>query len=328
MNDTQKAHLALLITTLIFGFAYNIVKSLMPVMLSPMQLIFIRLLGGMIIFWLFQRLYVAEKVERKDLIMLAVCGMFGFALNQTLFYEGLNLSTPVDASLIHVLNPILVMVFASVLIGEKVTWKKAGGIALGASGVLILVLYGRQMSFHGNHALGNILIFLNMVFYALYLVLIKPLIGKYHTTTILKWVSFFGFIFVFPLSIKPALEINFAAITFMAWLGIIYIIVLNTFVAYLLINYALRSVSTTVVSYYSYLQPVIAGIMSVTVGQGGITVPKIIAALLIFSGVWVVNRSNNQEIPLPPLQEKKPGGEDRLAQKKCRNGSNIHSNIF
>ena len=328
MNDTQKAHLALLITTLIFGFAYNIVKSLMPVMLSPMQLIFIRLLGGMIIFWLFQRLYVAEKVERKDLIMLAVCGMFGFALNQTLFYEGLNLSTPVDASLIHVLNPILVMVFASVLIGEKVTWKKAGGIALGASGVLILVLYGRQMSFNGNHALGNILIFLNMVFYALYLVLIKPLIGKYHTTTILKWVSFFGFIFVFPLSIKPALEINFAAITFMAWLGIIYIIVLNTFVAYLLINYALRSVSTTVVSYYSYLQPVIAGIMSVTVGQGGITVPKIIAALLIFSGVWVVNRSNNQEIPLPPLQEKKPGGEDRLAQKKCRNGSNIHSNIF
>ena len=300
MNDTQKAHLALFTTTLIFGFAYNIVKSLMPVMLSPMQLIFIRLLGGMLIFWLFQRLFVPEKVERKDLIMLAVCGMFGFALNQTLFYEGLNLSTPLDASLIHVLNPILVMVFASVLIGEKVTWKKAGGIALGASGVLILVLYGRQMSFTGTHSLGNILIFINMVFYALYLVLIKPLIGKYHTTTILKWVSFFGFIFVFPLSIKPALEINFAAISFIAWLGIIYIIVLNTFVAYLLINYALRSVSTTVVSYYSYLQQVIAGIMSVTVGQGGITVPKIIAALLIFSGVWVVNRSNNQEISLPP----------------------------
>jgi drug/metabolite transporter (DMT)-like permease len=290
MNNTQKAHLALLSTTLIFGFAYNIVKGLMPEMLSPMQLIFIRLLGGVVIFWLFQRLFVPEKVERKDLIMLAVCGMFGFALNQTLFYEGLNLSTPVDASLIHVLNPILVMVFASLLIGEKVTWKKAAGIALGASGVLILILYGRKVSFDGNHALGNLLIFLNMIFYALYLVLIKPLIGKYHTTTILKWVSFFGFIFVLPLSIKPALEINFAAITFAAWLGIIYIIVLNTFVAYLLINFALKSVSATVVSYYSYLQPVIAAVMSVTVGQGGITLPKILAALLIFSGVYVVNR--------------------------------------
>jgi drug/metabolite transporter (DMT)-like permease len=290
MKNMQKAHLALLSTTLIFGFAYNIVKGLMPVMLSPMQLIFIRLLGGMVIFWLFQRLFVPEKVERKDLIMLAVCGMFGFALNQTLFYEGLNLTTPVDASLIHVLNPILVMVFASLFIGERITWKKAAGIALGATGVLILVMYGRKVSFNGNHALGNILIFLNMVFYALYLVLIKPLIGKYHTTTILKWVSFFGFLFVFPLSVKPALEINFEAFTFTAWLGIIYIIVLNTFVAYLLINFALKSVSATAVSYYSYLQPVIASVMSVTIGQGGITVPKILAALLIFSGVYVVNR--------------------------------------
>jgi drug/metabolite transporter (DMT)-like permease len=293
MKNNFKAHLALLATTLIFGFAYNIVKSLMPVMLSPMQLIFIRLLGGMIIFWLFQRLFVPEKVDRRDLIKLAVCGMFGFALNQTLFYEGLNLSTPVDASLIHVLNPILVMVFASLLLGEKVTWKKSGGIALGASGVMILVLYGRNVSFDGDHALGNVLIFLNMVFYALYLVLIKPLIGKYHTTTILKWVSFFGFLFILPLSVKPAMEIDFAAITATAWLGIIYIILLNTFVAYLLINFALKSVSATVVSYYSYLQPVIAAAMSVTIGQGGITLPKVLAAMLIFSGVYIVNKTSS-----------------------------------
>ncbi len=292
MKNIRRAHLALLSTTLIFGFAYNIVKSLMPETLSPMQLIFIRSLGAMIVFWLFQKLFVHEKVERRDLVMLAVCGMFGFALNQTLFYEGLNLSNPVDASLIHVLNPIFVMVFASFLLGEKITWKKAIGVALGATGVLILILYGRVVSFNGNHALGNLLIFLNMVFYALYLVLIKPLVGKYHTTTILKWVSFFGFIFIFPLSIKPAQEIDFPAITTAAWLGIIYIIVLNTFVAYLLINYALKSVSATVVSYYSYLQPVLAAAMSVTIGQGGITAPKIIAALLIFTGVYVVNRAN------------------------------------
>ena len=201
MKAIHKAHLALFVTTLIFGLAYNIVKSLMPVVLSPMQLIFIRLLGAMLIFWLFQRLFVPEKVERKDLVTLAVCGMFGFALNQTLFYEGLNLTTPVDASLIHVLNPVLVMIFASVILGEKVTWIKAAGIALGASGVLILVLYGRKVSLDGNHAWGNLLIFLNMIFYALYLILIKPLTGKYHTTTILKWVSFFGFLFVLPFSV-------------------------------------------------------------------------------------------------------------------------------
>jgi drug/metabolite transporter (DMT)-like permease len=290
MNGKQRAHLALLVTTLTFGFAYNIVKSLMPAILTPMQLIFIRLLGGVIIFWLFQRLFLPEKVERKDLVKLAVCGLFGFALNQTLFYEGLNLSTPVDASLIHVLNPVLVMLFAGLLIGERITIRKTAGILLGASGAVILVLYGANAGFRGDHALGNILIFLNMVFYALYLVIIKPLVEKYHTTTILKWVSFFGFLFILPVSLKPALEIRLEAFTITAWLGIAYIILLNTFVAYLLINFALKQVSASVVSYYSYLQPVIASAISVTIGQGGITLPKVLAALLIFSGVFLVNR--------------------------------------
>ena len=283
MKETIKAHMALVCTTLIFGFAYNIVKALMPVMLSPLQLIFIRLLGVMLIFWLFQRLFVPEKIQRKDLIMLAVCGMFGFALNQTLFYIGLNMSTPVDASLIHVLNPILVVVFASLIIGEKVTLKKAGGILLGASGVLILIFNGHQVSLSGHHAQGNLLIFLNVVFYALYLVLLKPLVRKYHTATILKWVSIFGFLFILPFSFRPALEINLSSITAAAWLGIGYIIVLNTYVAYLLINFALQHVSTTAVSYYSYLQPVVAATMSVTIGQGGISRPKRVAALLIFT---------------------------------------------
>jgi drug/metabolite transporter (DMT)-like permease len=301
MTQTTKAHISLLATTLIFGFAYNIVKSLMPVILTPMQLIFIRLLGGVVIYWIFQRLFVPEKVERRDLLMLAICGIFGFALNQTLFYEGLNLTSPVDASLIHVLNPILVLVFASLIIGERVTWKKAAGIALGASGALILVLYGKAVAFDRDHVAGNLLIFANMVFYALYLVLIKPLVGKYHTTTILKWVSFFGFLFVLPFSIKPALQINYAAIGFTAWLGIVYIIVLNTFIAYLLINFALKRVSPSTVSYYSYLQPFIASVMSVTIGQGGITAPKILAALLIFGGVYLVNtgkgRVKSEKVP-------------------------------
>lgn len=266
----------------------------MPDVLSPMQLIFIRLLGGLIIFWLFQRLFVPEKVKKKDLLMLAVCGIFGFALNQSLFYEGLNLSTPVDASLIHVLNPVFVIIFASLILGEKVTREKAVGILLGASGVIILVLNGRSFTFNADHVLGNILILLNMIFYALYLVLIKPLIGKYHTTTILKWVSFFGFLFILPFSIKPTLDINFREISFLSWLGISYIIILNTFVAYLLINFALKTVTATVVSYYSYLQPLIATLFSLTLGQGGITWAKALAALLIFLGVYLVNSNKNK----------------------------------
>ena len=166
---------------------------------------------------------------------------------------------------------------------------------LGAGGAVLLILYGRVVSFNGQTMLGNILVFSNIVFYALYLIMIKPLVGKYQPSTILKWVSFFGFLFIFPFSIRPALEINFSSISLMAWAGIAYIIILNTFIAYLLINFALQRVSPVVVSYYSYIQPVIATISFMVLGQRGLTFPKVAAALIIFTGVYLVNRSGVKE---------------------------------
>ena len=108
MNRNHKAHLALLLVTIIFGMHYMIAKSLMPVPFQPLQLLFMRSLGGVLLFWIFQRLFIREKVARKDLLMLAFCGLLGFAANQAFFYEGLNLTSPVDASIIHVVNPIYV----------------------------------------------------------------------------------------------------------------------------------------------------------------------------------------------------------------------------
>jgi drug/metabolite transporter (DMT)-like permease len=281
-----------------------IAKSLMPVPFQPLQLLFMRSLGAMILFWVFQRWFIQEKVARKDLLMLALCGFFGFAANQALFYEGLNLTTPVDASIIHVTNPIFVMIFASILIHEKVTIVKIFGIALGASGALILILYGRMVNMSTNSFAGDILVMLNMLCYAMYLVLIKPIVGKYHSMTILKWVSFFGFVFMIPFSIKGLIVLHLQSVTIHAWLGVGYVVILNTFIAYLLINFALKTVEASMVSFYTYLQPVIASIMSVSLGTEVITAPKIIAALLIFGGVFIVNRSNNAS----SLQVKAGGG--------------------
>jgi drug/metabolite transporter (DMT)-like permease len=290
MKRNYKAHLALLLTTLIFGMHYSIAKSLMPVPFQPMQLLFLRSLGAVLLFWIFQHWFIREKVEKKDLMMLALCGLLGFAANQALFYEGLNLTTPVDASIIHVLNPVFVLVFASILIHEKVTFVKIIGILLGAGGALILILYGKMVNMSTNSFAGNILVMLNMLCYAMYLVLLKPMVAKYHTMTILKWVSFFGFLFILPFSIKGITELHLKSVPVNAWLGVGYVVVLNTFIAYLLINFALKTVEASMVSFYTYLQPVIASVMSVSLGTEAITVPKIIAAFLIFGGVFLVSR--------------------------------------
>lgn len=305
MTQTQRAHLSLLGTTLIFGLHYSVAKSLMPHFLTPMQLIFIRLLGGLVFFWIFQKLFVHEKVDRKDLIKLALCGALGFALNQSLFYEGLNITTPFDASVIHVLNPILVMIFAFLIISEKITPAKIAGISLGAAGALLLILFGRKAGSGEHSTLGNFLVFLNMVFYALYLVLLKPLTHKYHTSTILKWVSLFGFLFILPFSAKPAMSIDFTGFTVYAWIALAFVIIFCTFLAYLLINFALKRVSPSVVSYYNYLQPVIAAASSVSIGEERITWLKIVAAALIFSGVYVVTRGKKK----PDLSEEVAEGK-------------------
>ena len=295
-SQNQRAHMALLATAFIWGINYAISKYLLTGLFTPLQLIFLRLSGGMICFYIFQKLFVNEKVARKDLVMLAFLGIIGFGLNQTLFYAGMALTSPVDASILHVINPILVLIFSSLLIGEKVTFRKTGGILLGSSGALLLIFYSSGLSFSGNHAYGNLMIIMNMIFYALYLVLIKPLTGKYKTSTILKWVSIFGFIFILPFSIKPALQINFAGISTSVWLLVLYVIIMNTLVAYFLINYALERVMPSIVSYYTYLQPFIASAASLTVGNGSITSTKILAAVLIFSGVALVNSGSGKEI--------------------------------
>jgi drug/metabolite transporter (DMT)-like permease len=298
MNRTLKAHLSLVTITLIFGLHYSIAKSLMPGYFHPLQLLFLRSLGALILFWVVHRLYTREKVERKDLMVLALCGVSGFALNQAFFYIGLNLTTPVDASLIHVINPILVMVFASIIIREKITWIKITGIALGAVGALVLIVYGKTVNMSTNSFAGNICVFLNMVFYALYLVLLKPMAVKYHPITILMWVSFFGFILILPFCANSIGDMHIRDLPARAWLGVGYVIFFNTFLAYILINIAMKVLNASAVSYYSYLQPVIASVASVSLGNEIITLPKIFAALLIFGGVYLVNRKKKKaEIP-------------------------------
>lgn len=288
LSQLPRAHLSMLAVAVIFGLHYSIAKSLMPDFLTPWQVVFLRLLGAAILFWIFQGFFPRQKISRPDLLKLALCGLLGFTLNITLFYSGLNLTTPVDASVIHVSTPIIVLILAALVLREPITSRKLWGIMLGIGGALILILWGRHRQFGAQTALGNILVVLNMVCYALYLVILKPLVLKYHTVTILKWISLFGFLFVIPLSARSMLEISFAGFDLYAWSALTYIIVLTTFVVYLLINYALKILTPTAVSYISYLQPVLASVSSVMVGMERITLPKVTAALLIFTGVWLV----------------------------------------
>jgi drug/metabolite transporter (DMT)-like permease len=249
----------------------------------------LRIVGAGILFWALSFFMPKEKVKNKDLIVLFFAALLGIALNQSLFFEGLSRTTPVDASIIHVVNPIIVLSLSAIFLSEVINFRKISGIVLGAIGASMLILYGKELSFSSEHLLGNFLIFLNALAYASYLVVAKPIIRKYSTYTVMKWVYLFGFILVLPYTFNSISSISWELLWFKPLLALLYVIIGTTFFAYFLTIYGLKNLSATVVSFYIYLQPLMAAIIAIFIQIELLKVWKIFAALLIFTGVYLVN---------------------------------------
>ena len=294
MNKQARAHLSLIAATLIYGVTYAIAKQVMPDYLSPFALVFTRIAGACILFWMFSLLLPREKIERKDIRRLIIATLFGVVVNQSLFLNGLNMTTPIDASIIMTATPILVMIIARFLIREPITLFKIIGIIAGATGAILLILYGETLSFGNNHMLGNSLIVANATSYAVYLVVVKPLMKKYHPVTLMKWIFLFGLLLVSGPGLPAFINVEWSTLPVDIVLSVLFVVLGATFLAYLLNIYSLKYVKPITVSIYIYSQPVIASIVALILGQDVITLVKIIAALLVFTGVYFVSYSSSK----------------------------------
>jgi len=238
---------------------------------------------------MFSQFAVKEKVAQKDLALLAVCGGFGVAANQLMFFYGLNLTSPINAAIILTCNPILVLIISAVVIKERITSRKIIGIGLGLTGAAGLILFNGAASLSSDGFIGDLFVFLNATSYAIYLVLVKPLMKKYKPMTVIKWVFFFGFIYVLPFGWNQFHEIDWSGFTPNIWGAFVFVVVGTTFLAYLFNIFGLRELSPSVVSIYIYSQPLIASIMAIALQKDELSYEKIIAALFIFSGVYLVS---------------------------------------
>ena len=283
------AHLAIVGANLIYGVNYSVAKEVMPEYISPFGFIFCRVSGALLLFWLLGFWMKKEPIQRKDWKTLILCGLFGVAGNQLMFFYGLNLTTPINAAIIMTCNPILVLIMAASIIGERITPKKVSGIFLGLTGAAGLILHGNQLSVSEDHFIGDLFIFLNATSYAIYLVLVKPLMSKYQATTVIKWVFLFGFFIVTPFGFNEFLSVQWESFTLSIWLAFGFVIVGTTFLAYLFNIYGLKQLNPSVVSTYIYSQPLIATVVALLLQQDKIDAIKIISASLIFLGVYLVS---------------------------------------
>ena len=283
-------HVVLFVVNLIYGANYTIAKEVMPNYIQPFGFIMVRVVCASILFIVVQSLLVKERVEKRDFVRLFFCGLFGVAINQLLFFKGLNLTTPINASLVMITAPIIVMLLSTLIKIELISLSKVMGICLGAFGAFLIIFLGKEISLSSETLRGDALVLINAASFAGYLVLVKPLMKKYHPLTVVKWVFLFGMIFVVPAGFEEFKQIDWAHLPIPIWMAILYVVLFTTFFAYLLNVFALSKVNPSLVGSYIYLQPVLASLIALAFAKDELTFIKVVAAVFIFSGVYLVSR--------------------------------------
>lgn len=267
---------------------------LMPEILDPLALTFFRFSGGMVLFWLASLFVKNEKVSTKDIFLLGAASFFGLTMNQIPFFYGLSLTSPIDASIVVTMLPIATMILAALFLKEPVTQMKIIGVLVGASGALLIVLNSAPEQGGNGNMMGNLIVFLGVISFGIYLTVFKNLISRYHPVTVMKWMFLWATITGLPFCYTALTEINVSLLTTDVWLSVAYVIVMATFMGYLLIPIGQKTLRPTTLSMYNYVQPVVASLVAVLAGIDQFGFQQALAGLLVFSGVYIVTQSKSK----------------------------------
>lgn len=267
---------------------------LMPEILDPLALTFFRFSGGMVLFWLASLFVKNEKVSTKDIVLLGAASFFGLTMNQIPFFYGLSLTSPIDASIVVTMLPIATMILAALFLKEPVTQMKIIGVLVGASGALLIVLNSAPEQGGNGNMMGNLIVFLGVISFGIYLTVFKNLISRYHPVTVMKWMFLWATLTGLPFCYTALTEINVSLLTTDVWLSVAYVIVMATFMGYLLIPIGQKTLRPTTLSMYNYVQPVVASLVAVLAGIDQFGFQQALAGLLVFSGVYIVTQSKSK----------------------------------
>lgn len=287
------AHFSIFGAAAIWGLMAPIGKDAMQHGITGVDMVTFRVAGAAICFWitsLFSREVASEHVAKRDLLQLFFAGLFAIVCNQCCFTIGLSITSPINASIVTTTLPIVALISSAIFLHEKVTWKKILGIACGVSGALMLVLgSATATNAKAGNILGDILCVCAQCSFAIYLALFKNLVSKYHTVTCMKWMFTFSTLVILPFTFKSVAAIPFAEISVLTWLESAFVVVGGTYIAYILMMRAQKTLRPTVIAMYNYVQPMTSTIVSVIAGLAIFGLSQILAILLIVLGVYTVN---------------------------------------
>lgn len=244
----------------------------------------------MMLFWGTWLFMPKEKIALHDFPRIIAAAFFGVAFNMLTFFKGLSLTSPISAAVIMVSTPMIVLVLSSILMKERMKKRMVLGIILGLLGTTFLILYGKSIGNASNAGLGNFLVLVNAISYGFYLIIVKKLMHTYHAFTFVKWIYLFGFLMVLPFGWSEFNAVNWALIPAGIFWKISFVVVISTFITYLLNLLSMKELKPTTVAVFIYLQPLFATIFAIGLGKDELSWVKIGAAILIFTGVYLVTQ--------------------------------------
>ena len=296
MTKRTLALIAATFVSIIYGMTFTIAKDVMPSYVQAYGFIIMRVGGSAILFWLvwlFSRISKDvrdEKIDSADYPRIFWAAFFGVALNMLAFFKGLSLTSPISASVLMVSTPIIVLVLSAIILKERMQKRMVFGILLGLIGTALLILYGKSAGNATNPTLGNFLVFINATSYGLYLVIVKKLMDKYNPFNFAKWIYLIGFIMVLPFGWNQFQAVDWTSMPMDIYWKIGFVVVFSTFGTYMLNLLSMRELKPTTVAVFVYLQPFFATVFAISLGKDELTLVKIVSAILIFTGVYLVTQ--------------------------------------
>lgn len=284
----------ILLATIFWGVNVSVTKALIPDWMTSEGISAVRLIGGCVLFWLASFFVSHRSIDRKDwikFILGGVVGLFGFIY---LFVASLRYGDPIDISIIMTLPPVVVILIDVIFRHYRPSLIECLGVVVSFAGAVLVIMEAGGSEGGSDRLLGDLLAVASTVCYAFYLVVLEGPTRKYRPVTMLRWV--FLFAAIPALLLVPGMQtmpiVHTAEV--LPWVEIGFILLCPTFIAYFLVQPAIKNIGSELVSLYQYLLPVFATISAVLMGLAHLRWIQVAAMLIIVGGMVLTNRGKRR----------------------------------
>ncbi len=286
ISNSLLAHIYLFLVALIYGANYTIARIvLVPGLISPNGFILLRILSALLLILVFFGWFC--KIDTKDRKEFFILSIFGVLVNQLFFFNGLARTSPIHASLIMLTTPILVLIISKINSGKNFNATHWIGTIIGLLGTMYLILSSKTVNNTSASLLGDFMIFINAISYAIYLSRVADLMTKYKSLDILKWIFAIAFILSLPFGLIEVVNIRWYEFDAIHYYSLAFVLVGTSFLAYLLNAKAIEISNASLAGNYIYLQPLIAVTIACGIGGESLTMNVIFSGVFIFLGLYL-----------------------------------------